>query len=201
MKEIAIPLMYLGQCENKKCKNFSCVPVHAVIDENELPKQCEKCGSQIKWETSIHPHNIESLKKKRSKSIRIWTTVPILSLLAFVIILWAYCHHQIYKSHSDQEMRIMMQKVESMSCSEILDIMIKDKLTMNSISRMLQTTPSTVIRLHTGQTTPTEGFEASIRQVYLDRLLIGSWWIVRLKYSIITKPDGFSCEINPLQER
>ena len=95
----------------------------------------------------------------------------------------------------------MMQKVESMSGPEILDVMIEDKLAMNSISRMLQTTPSTVIRLHNGQTTPTEGFEASIRQVYLDRLLIGSWWIVRLKYSIITKPDGFSCEINPLQER
>ena len=124
-------------------------------------------------------------------------TVPLLLILC----LCGYSLHQIYKPYPGETMTENIHKAKGMTCHEILDQMFEDGVKINAISKILQTTPSTVIRLHTGQTTPTEGFEASIRQIYLDRLLIGSWWIVRLKYNIITKPDGFSCEINPLQER
>lgn len=133
----------------------------------------------------------------KHRIIAAFITAPLLLILC----LCGYSLYQIYKPYPSETMTESIHKAKGMTCHEILDQMFEDGVKINAISKILQTTPSTVIRLHTGQTTPTEGFEASIRQVYLDRLLIGSWWIVRLKYSIITKADGFSCEINPLQER
>ena len=94
-------IMYLGLCENPDCKSpCHCVPVHAVINTDELPEKCE-CGARIRWESGVHRHNVETLKKKDNTMKT--ALIALAAVLTATIGIVAYYSYQKNRGHTAEE--------------------------------------------------------------------------------------------------
>lgn len=193
-----LPIWYVGLCENPTCKSpYHCVPVHAVINTDELPEKCE-CGGQIRWEAGVHRHNVESLKKKQNPMKMIW--IVLAAVLAIVGGIVAYYSYQIYREHTSEEMTVVLRTLKESTCDQILNTMVDAGLSERKIASLLDSYPSVVHRIRIGSTEASPQFENVLKCIYADYLLTGSWSVVFVKYNLVTQPDPFLVGTHPLQE-
>ena len=192
------PILYLGLCENPNCKSpYHCVPVHAIINTDELPEKCE-CGARIRWEAGVRRHNMESLKKKRNP-----VKVVLIALAAALAIfggIVAYYSWQIYREHTAEEMAEVLTVLKESTCDGILNMMVDSGFSERKIASLLDSYPSVVHRIRTGNSVASPQFENVLKGVYADYLLTGSWSVVNVKYHLVTRPDPFLVGTHPFQE-
>lgn len=182
MKE-TIPILYLGLCENPACESlFHYASAHAIIDTSELPVKCEKCGGRIRWETGMHRHDVESIKKKSGidkVKVIAWsiTILLILALTGAIVIPNVLVHRE----YTDEEMTVAVREMAGMSIAEILTQLNRDK----DVAKMLGVSPYVIQRLRIRTTTATPALACSVRGIFCQYLLNKrSWLLTRMQIGV-----------------
>ena len=84
-------LVFYGRCRN--CGRFLVSPVTVTFDEKGLLQRCDGCKSDdLVWETSLHRHTIEPIKRKGIDRVTIiaWAITILLFLAITAAIVTPY---------------------------------------------------------------------------------------------------------------
>ncbi len=193
-------LTYFGRCSNPDCGKLHAATIPVQIDETQLPHSCEACGSDIIWETMEHHHRLCQLKKARS----VWWIILIAALISAATLtgILAYRQHLVHRSYSAEEFNAARQQADALSVADILNQLKQDGVSDRSLQSILQLTPSTLYRLRSRMTEPTESFERCVQVLYQDYLLFGKRWpVVRWKYRTSSQIDIYHGQLDPDKER
>ena len=194
-------LEILGSCP--ACGRITSRPVKAMIDESSYaPCLCEHCGKgSVHFERmEVHHRPPINAGDQRISTPLLWILRTILICLVFLAVGVLYAGIQIHRDYTVDEMTAALKASSGKSTSEILASFYDAGIKEQTISRCLGASPFTLRRIMSGESLATPSFEANLRGLYSDYLLLHSNILFHIKYALHNTDQWYSY-MNPLQEQ
>ena len=204
-KENATGYMFLdalGYCDNPDCNKVASRPVMARVDESAYaPSICEHCGQgTVHFEKlKIHHYSPRTTEDNKIPKPLLWILRIILICLLFLAGVALYAGVRLQREYTVKEMSSALEASSEKSVSEILVFFYDAGIKERTLSKYLGASPFTLRRILSGQSLATPSFEANLRGLYSDYLLLHSNILFHIKYAL-RKTDQWYPFINPLQE-
>lgn len=110
------------------------------------------------------------------------------------------CFRLSHQTYTSVEIAKAMSVTESKTTAGILEALYKKGLGDRALAHILGASPFTVRRIRSGDSAPTPSFDAAIRGLYSDYLLLDSKLLFEVKYTF-RQQDQFYAFMNPIQEQ